>query len=891
MRINFDSVSLSAGANEKTTQAKSSSNVKGSSLSVEVLSSVEDNKSYEGTKKSVSEYRNEIAATDVDTAKDYMAVMSGCMSDEDFGELIKSGEMPTNVPVKDAVTILDRIKLEVAKTGKEVKGFTDTLDKETIQEITGLSSIAEEVEHYDITLDEDICQEIAKAVDEITDVTEMTEGMKRLFVMEEKPLTIDNLYLAKHSATVDTKEQGSAYFSIETEGYLAKKGSVEDLENLEVQICRLLEETGLNTDEENVEAAKWLIDNSIEITKEKIETFEKVESVSLPLSDEKLSKVIAIAISEGKNPKQADITKEQNVYEEAVSITDRIKNIAESGFVKETRILEETRLKMTVEANLKLLQSGYKIDVTELEEYVGKLKEIENTPRMQEIKALAEVEEVIEEVKSLPVAVIAQISRTIDIETLKTVADKGNPVKVKFEEVFEKYEQVATEVRRDLGDSIKKAFRNVPDILSELGMEDTPVNERAVRILGYNSIAITKDKIEEIKEADRKLANVIEKLTPRDTLTLIRKGTSPINMSIEELNEYIESKTDSEKEEIEKYSKFLYKLERDKDITPEERADYIDVYRFLHKLEKTEGAAIGMVMNAGQELNFKNLKTAMKTVKHRGMDVTVGQVYDLLQSDYAEDQLQKEYLQFKYNEMKEALKAPEETVNELVMNNVPVTAENLEAALLLRKNRGEAFRKATDASGEKAKKVALEFADEITDEEETIDAYEQMADQCKTAVYEECMNSDSFMDVRALQLVHMQLSVAKSYATEENYEVPMEIGGQVTSVNVKLVHNSEEEPNVVILFETNDLGRISARLTKGMGEVEGYISCNLKDSVTKLRNIADKLSTKISVVWATGSDTDLALSKIPMRDNVETDTTELYSIAKQFLAAMKGNLE
>jgi len=45
---------------------------------------------------------------------------------------------------------------------------------------------------------------------------------------------------------------------------------------------------------------------------------------------------------------------------------------------------------------------------------------------------------------------------------------------------------VSTQVDASYGDSIQKAFASVPNLLKELGMEDTNVNERAVRILGYN---------------------------------------------------------------------------------------------------------------------------------------------------------------------------------------------------------------------------------------------------------------------------------------------------------------------------------------------------------------------------------------------------------------------
>ena len=225
------------------------------------------------------------------------------------------------------------------------------------------------------------------------------------------------------------------------------------------------------------------------------------------------------------------------------------------------------------------------------------------------------------------------------------------------------------------------------------------------------------------------------------------------------------------------------------------------------------------------------------------------------------------------------------------MSAVPVTADNLEAALMLRAKRGDAYKKATEARGGAAKESALSLTEAFFGKEEATSAYEDMATRCKTAVYEECMSKDSFLDVRALQLVHKQLNVARAYADVENYEVPMEIGGQVTSVNVKLVHNSSEEANVVISMETDDLGRISARLTGSEKEISGYIACNFKETVIKMEKVADKLNSKVSVVYSKNSDTDTALSKIPMRDNTEeVSAKELYNIAKRFLDSLKGTM-
>lgn len=888
MRITFDAATPQKLETTISAYSTDSPSKKGIGSSYEILSSFEDNKSYDGSKKSLTEFRNTIQATDVEITQDYMAVLSGCMSDKDFGEMLKSGKNPATVEIRDSVTILDRIKLEVAKSGTTVEGFTDTLDSETVEAMTGLKNLASEIKSHDASLDEQTCEEIKEAVDLISDVTEMTEGMKKSLVMNDEAITIDNLYLAKHSSAKELREQGSEYFAIETPGYLAKKGESSDFSNLVEEIERLLETSGIEVSKENVSAARWLVENSVAVTEKSVEKYKEIVSVTFPLTDEKISKAIAIAIAEGRAPKEADVTKTETVYEAATRITSQIEKLLDEPSVKATRVMEEIRLKMTTEANLMLIKSDYHIDTKNLEKYVEALKEIEESTQYKEVLEVSKVSETVETVKKLPAAVIAPIAREILTVSLEDVVKIGAPIKANYDAAVETYEQVGTQVRTDLGDSIKKAFRNVSDILSEMGLENTNDNQRAVRILGYNNMPITEESIDEIKEADKKLQNVISRITPKDTLSLIREGRSPIQMSVDELNEYLDKSHDVQKEEIEKYSKFLYKLERDKEITPEERADYIEVYRFFHQIEKTGAAAVGAVVNAGQEFTISNLKTALKTAKHKGMDVTIGDVYDTLMSTDSDNTLEADWISHKYHEMKEALSAGEEAVSELVMNNVYVSAENLEAALLLRKKRGEAFKTASSVSGGKAKERELAVSEKLNGRDEAADAYSEMVADCKEAIYEECMQKETYMDVRALQLVHMQMSVAQAYSENENYEVPMEIGGQVTAVNVKLMHNSKEDPNVVVSLETEELGRISARLYTENEKINGYIACNLKETVTKMQKVADKINTGISVVWSTNSDSDLALAKIPMRENDSQDASGLYRIAKQFLESMKG---
>ena len=863
--------------------------------SVIISNSEQDNKTYEGRKISKNDLQTMMSTKDVFATQDYMTVMSNSMSTDDFNKMVESGERPMALDAEESVTILDTIKLYVAKSGTKVEGFTDTLDKETVEAITGSKAVDSDLEvpEYDITIDKNTLEETKEAYEMLSDISEMTEGMKKFFVGTERSFTIDNLYLAKHSAAVQTMNQGSAYFGVDATGYLAKKADNAQDSEISVQVSKLFEELNIEASEDNINRGLWLVDNSLCVTNENIEKLEKAESIKFPISDFEFARAVAIALSEGKSPKEADVTKREDFYNEAVKLT---------------RTLEETRLKMTAEANLLLLESDYHIDTDKLEEYVEALKQVENSTAYKEMKEITKVEETRRSIEVLPVALIGRFEAKIEEATLTDIRAEGEIIKERFSKAEIAYEQVGTQVRRDLGDSIKKAFRNIDDILDEIELPKTEENRRAIRILGYNSMPVNKESIGRIREADARLQSVIARLTPSDTLKLIRKGMSPIDMSIKELNDYLDGKQDFETEEIEKYSKYLYKLENNHEINESERKEFIEVYRFFHQLEKNDLAAVGSVINAGWELTIGNLKTAIKTAKYKGLDIKADASYGMLISDIRSElepekvartefsdattldsvyeklaeaplngELENSWLHEQYAEMKEALSMPAEVVENLVMNNVPVTVQTLEGAFGLMKQKGKTFAK-----------VPENLPEAFENRESAAKAYGEFITEAKEEVFEETLMQDTFVDVKAMKLQYLQLSTALSFSADENYEIPMEIGGKPTSVNLRVVHNLEEEPNVRITFETEELGSVEARLTSEGGTAEGYIACNLRETVTKMQKVADKLSNRVKAIYSKTGMKD-SIHKLPMKDNTEeVPSQEMYTIAKTFLESLKG---
>ena len=95
-----------------------------------------------------------------------------------------------------------------------------------------------------------------------------------------------------------------------------------------------------------------------------------------------------------------------------------------------------------------------------------------------------------------------------------------------------------TEPRSDMGDSIQKAFRNVDDILQDMDLELSDENRRAVRILGYNHVEITKENIRQIRDKDDLLSGVVKEMKPARVLNMIREGDKRITMAYGPLKNY-----------------------------------------------------------------------------------------------------------------------------------------------------------------------------------------------------------------------------------------------------------------------------------------------------------------------------------------------------------------
>ena len=491
-----------------------------------------------------------------------------------------------------------------------------------------------------------------------------------------------------------------------------------DYDALKQQIEAVISESGMDVNEQNMADGRWLIENGIPLTAENLEKLSTLQQLQLPLGEEEIVAVSAEAISDGIRPQDVvlsgndfkdqaqealdiitNVTDEELAYvvnsgepltiENLKKAADEIKNkdtkvsaatdktaYTKSGLdlLTARRQLEETRLKMTSEANLSLLKKGISIDTMELSQLVEELKTQENeyysrllsgdgiAPKEADVALFRNVMDTSEALKAMPAYALG--IHPVDETTLQSLYEDGAALKDTFEKAGERYETMMTAPRQDMGDSISKAFRNVDDILKDLGLETSYGNQRAVRILAYNQMELTPENIAEMKAADEEVQRAFDHLKPAVVRTMIKEGMNPLDMSFEEINTVSEQIQEEQGiTEEEKFSKYLYKLEQNKEISEEERSAYIGVYRLIRQVEKTDGAAIGALLQQGGDITLRGLLTQVRSAKHGAMDYQVDDDFGGVQTKEGAgisitEQIEGAYQKNKLSDVKDGL-APE----------------------------------------------------------------------------------------------------------------------------------------------------------------------------------------------------------------------------------------
>lgn len=635
-------------------------------------------------KKSTVEEIEQSATLDAESRKNQMVVLANTTSEEDYARMQEEGFSLDTTTTNTIVTVTDKIKAELAKAGVDISCFGDDLNMEQIEAIAGSPELAAQLaaafQKADVPVTEENVRDAVEALHLADSVHTPEYGAIKYMIDNHLKPTIENFYKAEYSGGGNywprqEEKLDISSFKNQVDTVIRQAGLQVDEETLSESKWLLEQDIPLTV--ENLQYLKLLkqcvfpidagtltekIANAIAEGKRPKDTFIASEMDMHSEAEQALSAIaetteedFAYLIDQGmdiniKNLEYAIAQREKadgtfqvaealggtGAVDEVVAL-DGTGAYSEKGLKMLTarRQLEEIRLVMTVQANYSLLKKGVEIHTEPLEQLVEQLRAEENAyyqnllqaqgvnPSEENVALFRETTEKIEEMKSMPAYVLG--SKDVENLTIQVVHKAGAAMQDIFRRANERYETLMTAPRKDMGDSIQKAFRNVDAILQDLDLETSEENRRAVRILGYNGLDITEESVAQMKAADEEVQRVFRNMTPAVVTQLIKKEIIPLDMEFEELNrtaEKIAGEMDANGSE--RFAEFLWKLEKNDAISEEERKSYIGIYRLIHQVEATDGAAVGALVNQGAEITMRNLMMAVRNERRNGkMDYAV----------------------------------------------------------------------------------------------------------------------------------------------------------------------------------------------------------------------------------------------------------------------------
>lgn len=713
------------------------------------------------------------------------------------------------------------------------------------------------------------------------------------------------------------------------------QGKISDelFEELKPQLKQILEEAHIDSSDENLNQCRWLIDEDIAVTPDNVLLANQIDGITAAgenVSSDFYARAVTEALAMGKKAADATMSQDGLTFDMAREVCDvlgeataedivtlesdnmpvTIENLSkliaardkdgaasqasankaldnqitdsrEARLVTAQRKLEEARLSMTAEANLSLIKKGVSIDTEPIERVVELLKQQENKyygalfgessveASDDRVRMYNNVCDIFNQMKQQPAYVLTLESADDTVYELYTA---GKAMKQSLEAAASGYETLMTSPRADMGDSISKAFQNVDDILKELQIDTSESNRRAVRILAYNSTDITEDNIKQIKSVDEQVQRALNDMTPAVTIEMIKRGISPLDMSMSDISETARRiKSENPDERDEKFSEFLWKLEKKNEISEEERDSYIGIYRLISQVEQSDGAVIGSLVNQGADITMKNLLTAVRVRGKSAMDYKVDDTFagvdsvsrgikidsqiesayhtnclrDVLDTlspekmefvqndnwlDMTPEQLRQavyeanedsalseQYATEQLRQFNQAVSAPENVYAFLEKYDVKTTAENLMAASRLMKNPSEAVRNLWERGDSATARALLDetlrrFSESVKNPKELAQAQETLADTAEH-VMDSMIIEDRHtgsIDIRQMKLLCSQLRIASNMSRQENYIVPIETADGVTGMKLRIVRGEDKKGLVDIFLEDKKCGRVAA---------------------------------------------------------------------------------
>lgn len=977
--FNKDVAAQGTSINYKENKAVKSEGVAGSFAGVVIsggVTAATDN-TYEGLLKEADDVKSQIMASASDAKLSLKALMMK-LSGADAVKLDGDGFNLTDATPDDMVNIIEKIKIELAMHSDDYVNYGTAVSKDKIESVTGSAATAASVESRmqgaDIAVNDESVAEVKGALEKSRELKPLSENTKNYMVANGIEPSIAGIYQAQAATSSSISADGV------TIGKYANAISDADFEALRPGIEKIIASAGLEVNDKTLADARAFIDAQIPVTKENLEYKAQLDLIDIDMihadSDEMLNKILdnmklggkaentlvtgspiddirtaldtinraeyadaANVVLKGETFTIASLKLEMDarsfrIEYSAASVStgncevrNQVSDVQQAAD-KAYDTLVTARVLMSANASIYLVKNNVSILTTPIDELNSMLMEYEQADGMYEE---------------------AQIAYTDVLEARKTLNEiVRNPARVfasMFDKMNETYEAVGTQIRGDLGDSLKKAVQgSADDIIRELGLEGTDEDKEAIKVLAANNMDMTKENVEIVKSVNAMINNLIKNMKPETVLNMIKDGVNPMNASIEEVNEYLTEANDkASKDNEEKFSKFLYKLDRTNGITKEQRKQFIGIYQMMNIFTRDAGVAAGALIKQGAEVTMNNLMTAYNSRKHYDMDAVIDEntgmaevsgianyysalfmangglvtpntlknvdnssgigeqsvemFIEQLEDNYdaaAEEQYYEEYLK----EQQAAVQAGADILRQIRNADTEINSGNIQAV--------KAFLESGQFPDIRGVKTTRDYArdsiEKIGHKEKLSLMYEEMKDETEEGLQEVLskagdldtqidVNYEGFLDLR---LKDRTIGYIKNLALRHDYRIPyITDSGSTGMLKLTLVQDDDNKGRISVNMLSSVLGKVSVEAKADRESLGMYIVSDtaVSDEGSQLLDdMEESLKeafgfTNVYVNTTKSSDVPYVTYEAA-KDSVATD--KLYEIAAQIVKQLAG---
>ena len=353
--------------------------------------------------------------------------------------------------------------------------------------------------------------------------------------------------------------------------------------------------------------------------------------------------------------------------------------------------------------------------------------------------------------------------------------------------------------------------------------------------LASNNIDITRESVERARKIYSTLNNLVNNMKPETVVKMIDSGINPMDTDIWTVNDYLSRMNQgATKDNEEKYSRFLYKLDKTGGITETKKKQFIGIYQMMNIFTRDAGVCAGALMKQGKEITMGNLISAYTSRKHSGIDVTIDDTVEFTKEDkdmvsYFESLFAKSQQYITPNTLKESdidMPIEDQHVEHFAENLAENYDEELEKQLDSSYIK-DVTQKAADADAEVTRELRRAGINEnignINAVNELLATGELMAytralkgkgigsaeaaiDKNSTDTEEVPVDYDTFEELR---ISNRQIRYISNLARKNDYRIPYVKDGKAGLINLTFLSDSKDKGKISIKMNTSAYGELS----------------------------------------------------------------------------------